>query len=87
MSDFILVDISAEAKVRYKKRVNMKREDYEKYLSICEEWSGDTEEKIAEIAVEYGFFAENEDIEDIDDPENVEFEPVLAKKEITVEDK
>ncbi|HEJ0422214.1 TPA: hypothetical protein SLO72_001270 [Citrobacter koseri] len=87
MSDFILVDISAEAKVRYKKRVNMKREDYEKYLSICEEWSGDTENKIAEIAVKYGFFADGEDIEDTDDPENVEFEPVLSTKDTTTEDK
>lgn len=76
MSDLILIEISAEAKVHYTKRVNMKREDYEKYLAICEEWSGDTEEKIAEIAMEYGFFAETEDIDDINDPENIEFEVI-----------
>lgn len=76
MNDLILIEISAEAKVRYTKRVNMKREDYEKYLALCEKWSGDTEDKIAEIAVEYGFFAEAEDIDDINDPENIEFEVI-----------
>lgn len=87
MSDFILVEISAEAKVHYKKQVNMKREDYEKYLSICEEWSGNIDDKVAEIAVKYGFFADAEDIEDIDDPEDVEFTPVPSTKETTTKDK
>lgn len=87
MSDLILVDISAEAKVHYKKRVSMRREDYEKYLSICEEWSHDTEGELAELVTKYDFFAESEDIEDIDDPEDIEIEPVTDKPQTATEGK
>ncbi|EDX4489652.1 hypothetical protein AHR05_002923 [Salmonella enterica subsp. salamae] len=56
----------------------MKKADYDKYLEVCEEWQSDLEieEQIKEIANKYGFFGDGEDIEDIGEPEDIEFELV-----------
>ncbi|EIA5671479.1 TPA: hypothetical protein SMN72_000687 [Proteus mirabilis] len=74
MSDLITVDISAEAKVYYRRRVRMKQEDYVRYLSICDYGGEDAE--IYEIAEKYHFFADCEDIVRIDEPEDIEFSEV-----------
>ncbi|WP_312685809.1 hypothetical protein [Escherichia coli] len=76
MSHFITVEINAEAKVYYRKRVEMKQEDYDRYLSICNERSYGAEDKIAEIAEKYDFCGDCEDIVSIDNPEDIEFELV-----------
>ncbi|EJI5073111.1 hypothetical protein NE917_003047 [Salmonella enterica] len=56
----------------------MKKADYDKYLQICAECSfaREIEERIREIANKYGFFGDGEDIEDIGEPEDIEFELV-----------
>lgn len=74
-----MVEISAEAKVYYKKQVKMAKADYEKYLAICEEWSGDVDEQISVLAEEYSFFADSDDFADMDAPENIEFRLVINK--------
>lgn len=80
MSNFVLVDIRAESTVRYSKQVNMTREDYEKYLAICKEYPRDIDEQITEMVVNYGFFADADDIEDMDDPVEIEIVPVPDKQ-------
>lgn len=74
MSDLITIDICAEAKVYYRRRVRMKQEDYTRYLSICD-YGGDDDE-LYEIAEKYHFFADCEDIVRIDEPEDIEFNEV-----------
>ncbi|EAP9507712.1 hypothetical protein DY703_14610 [Salmonella enterica] len=78
MSDTVKVIIQAEAAVKFKKTVEMKKADYDKYLEVCEEWQSDleVEGQIKEIANKYGFFGDGEDIEDIGEPEDIEFELV-----------
>lgn len=87
MSELITVDISAESIVRYKKRVNMSRKDYEKYLAICEEHPRDIDNRLLAIAIKYDFEPSHDVIEDIADPEEVEFTLVTDKSQITTGDK
>ncbi|EDS3168025.1 hypothetical protein GRH13_001119 [Salmonella enterica subsp. enterica] len=76
MSDTVKVVIQAEATARFSKIVEMEKADYDKYLQICEEWSStrEVDEQIKEIAFKYDFYGDGEDIEDINEPENIEFE-------------
>ncbi|HFG8719822.1 TPA: hypothetical protein ACGH7G_001415 [Salmonella enterica subsp. enterica serovar Hvittingfoss] len=78
MSDTVKVIIQAKATVKFRKTVEMKKADYDKYLQICAEWSStrEVEEQIKEIAFKYDFAVFDDDIEDIDDPEDIEFELV-----------
>ncbi|EMK8626499.1 hypothetical protein V9M40_003498 [Salmonella enterica subsp. enterica serovar Newport] len=78
MSDTVKVIIQAEATVKFKKTVQMEKADYDKYLQICAEWSSarEVEEQIKEIAFKYNFDGGGDDIEDIDEPEDIEFELV-----------
>ncbi|WP_080246856.1 hypothetical protein [Salmonella enterica] len=78
MSDTVKVIIQAEATVKFKKTVQMEKADYDKYLQICAEWSSarEVEEQIKEIAFRYNFDGGGDDIEDIDEPEDIEFELV-----------
>lgn len=78
MSDTVTVDIRARATAGLSKTVEMEKADYEKYLQICKERSSarDIEEQIKEIALKYDFAVFDDDIEDIDDPEDIEFELV-----------
>ncbi|HEA0272885.1 TPA: hypothetical protein RU621_001329 [Salmonella enterica] len=78
MSDTVKVIIQAEATVKFRKTVEMEKADYDKYLEVCEEWQSDleVEEQIKEIANKYGFFGDGEDIKDIGEPEDIEFELV-----------
>ncbi|MGF3694260.1 hypothetical protein [Salmonella enterica] len=75
MSDTVNVNIQAESTVKFSKTVGMKKADYDKYLEVCEEWQSaqEIEEQIKEIANKYGFFGDGEDIEDIGEPEEIEF--------------
>lgn len=70
------VIITAEAKVKLSKIVEMDENDYKKYLEIIDSSASnrDIEAQIAEIACNYHFGYGN-DIEDMDDPEEVTFEP------------
>lgn len=79
MNDTVKVAIRAEATVRFEKIVEMEKADYDRYLKICEEWpSGrEIEEQIKEIAFKYDFDDSADDINDIDEPEEIEF--VLVK--------
>ena len=83
MSDFVHVEISAEAKVRYEKNVLMSRADYQKYLDICEDSPKDIDDKVKAIAINYGFWANNSDIDGIDDPEYIEFKLIQNKQQNT----
>ncbi|ECU9383715.1 hypothetical protein CKQ16_10225 [Salmonella enterica subsp. enterica serovar Newport] len=76
MSNTVRVDITARAAVEFRKTVEMEKADYDKYLQICAEWSSarEVEEQIKEIALKYNFAVFDDDIEDIDDPEDIEFE-------------
>ncbi|EDL1103720.1 hypothetical protein CPR82_12955 [Salmonella enterica subsp. enterica serovar Typhimurium] len=78
MSNTVSVVITARADVEFRKTVQMEKADYEKYLQICKERSSarDIEEQIKEIALKYDFAVFDDDIEDIDDPEDIEFELV-----------
>ncbi|HAU2964014.1 hypothetical protein NA256_16125 [Salmonella sp. NW805] len=78
MSDTVKVIIQAEATVKFRKTVEMKKADYDKYLQICEEWSSarEVEKQIKEIALKYDFDDGGDDIEDIGEPEDIEFELV-----------
>ncbi|EHL2772124.1 hypothetical protein KCE64_003394 [Salmonella enterica subsp. enterica serovar Hvittingfoss] len=78
MSDTVKVIIQAEATVKFRKTVEMEKADYDKYLQICEEWSStrEVEEQIKEIALKYDFDDGGDDIEDIGEPEDIEFELV-----------
>ncbi|EAA6914955.1 hypothetical protein DRX41_04710 [Salmonella enterica subsp. enterica] len=78
MSDTVKVIIQAEATVKFRKMVEMEKADYDKYLQICKEWSSarEVEEQIKEIAFKYGFDDGSDDIEDIGEPEDIEFELV-----------
>ncbi|ECV5893716.1 hypothetical protein F2K41_09950 [Salmonella enterica subsp. enterica] len=78
MSDTVKVIIQAEATVKFKKTVQMEKADYDKYLQTCAEWSSarEVEEQIKEIAFRYNFDGGGDDIEDIDEPEDIEFELV-----------
>ncbi|EED4923298.1 hypothetical protein WP05_13510 [Salmonella enterica subsp. arizonae] len=78
MSDTVKVIIQAEATVKFKKTVQMEKADYDKYLQICAEWSSarEVEEQIKEIAFKYNFDSGGDDIEDIGEPEDIEFELV-----------
>ncbi|EBH2658016.1 hypothetical protein FKF99_14940 [Salmonella enterica] len=78
MSDTVTVVIQAEATARFSKMVEMEKADYDKYLQICEEWSSthDVDEQIKEIALKYDFAVFDDDIEDIGEPEDIEFELV-----------
>ncbi|EAP7663003.1 hypothetical protein GEM17_21450 [Salmonella enterica] len=78
MSDTVKVIIQAEATVKFKKTVQMEKADYDKYLQICAEWSSarEVEEQIKEIAFRYNFDGGGDDIEDIGEPEDIEFELV-----------
>ncbi|EDX0372936.1 hypothetical protein GTL21_003631 [Salmonella enterica] len=78
MSDTVKVTIQAEATVKFKKTVQMEKADYDKYLQICAEWSSarEVEEQIKEIAFRYNFDGGGDDIEDIGEPEDIEFELV-----------
>ncbi|EED7270585.1 hypothetical protein AIT68_005367 [Salmonella enterica subsp. salamae] len=78
MSDTVKVIIQAEATVKFKKTVQMEKADYDKYLQICAEWSStrEVEEQIKEIAFKYNFDGGGDDIEDIGEPEDIEFELV-----------
>ncbi|EAO3630692.1 hypothetical protein F8789_13625 [Salmonella enterica] len=78
MNDTVKVVIRAEATVRFRKTVEMDKADYDKYLQICEEWSSarEVDEQIKEIALKYGFDGGGDDIEEIGEPEETEFELV-----------
>ncbi|EOG2868155.1 hypothetical protein ACK840_000255 [Salmonella enterica] len=78
MNDTVKVAIRAEATVRFEKIVEMEKSDYDRYLKICEEWpSGrEVEEQIKEIAFKYDFDDGADDINDIGEPEEIEFELV-----------
>ncbi|EAY1319550.1 hypothetical protein O0466_000758 [Salmonella enterica] len=78
MSDTVTVDIRARATARYSKIVEMEKADYDKYLQICAEWSSarEVEEQIKEIALKYDFVVFDDNIEDIGEPEDIEFELV-----------
>ncbi|EGC5694152.1 hypothetical protein H9S13_001152 [Salmonella enterica] len=78
MKETVKVVIRAEATARFSKTVEMDKADYDKYLQICEEWSSarEVEEKIKEIALKYDFDGGGDDIEEIDEPEETEFELV-----------
>lgn len=78
MSNTVSVVITARADVEFRKTVQMEKADYEKYLQICKErsFARDIEEQIKEIALKYDFAVFDDDIEDIDDPEDIEFELV-----------
>ncbi|EAS0531585.1 hypothetical protein JOU96_004526 [Salmonella enterica] len=78
MKETVKVVIRAEATARFSKTVEMDKADYDKYLQICEEWSSarEVEEQIKEIALKYDFDGGGDDIEDIDEPEETEFELV-----------
>ncbi|ECA5248057.1 hypothetical protein ELS07_05525 [Salmonella enterica subsp. enterica serovar Lomalinda] len=78
MSDTVKVIIQAEAAVKFKKTVEMKKADYDKYLEVCEEWQSDqeVEEQIKEIALKYDFDDGSDDIDDIGMPDYIEFELV-----------
>ncbi|EAQ4376636.1 hypothetical protein E9973_06300 [Salmonella enterica] len=78
MNDTVKVVITARSAVEFRKTVVMKKADYDLYLKICEEWSSASEvdEQIKEIALKYGFDGGGDDIEDIDEPEDIEFELV-----------
>ncbi|EBK1011015.1 hypothetical protein L2D25_15290 [Salmonella enterica subsp. enterica serovar Muenchen] len=78
MNDTVKVAIRAEATVRFEKIVEMEKADYDRYLKICEEWSSgrEVEEQIKEIAFKYDFDGGGDDIDDIGEPEEIEFELV-----------
>ncbi|EAO5523858.1 hypothetical protein G3755_004072 [Salmonella enterica] len=78
MSNTVRVVITARATAKFSKTVQMEKTDYDKYLQICAEWSStrEVEEQIKEIAFKYDFAVFDDDIEDIDDPEYIEFELV-----------
>ncbi|END2760272.1 hypothetical protein ABLZ23_002320 [Salmonella enterica] len=78
MNDTVKVAIRAEATVRFEKIVEMGKADYDRYLKICEEWSSgrEVEEQIKEIAFKYDFDDVADDINDIGEPEEIEFELV-----------
>ncbi|WP_431222235.1 hypothetical protein ACQ86O_17935 [Serratia sp. L9] len=72
----VKVNITATSTVRYSKTVEMNEVDYERYLAIChsEMNSREIDEEVKEIAVKYGFEPCDDQIEDIDDPEDIEFD-------------
>lgn len=76
MSNTVSVVITARADVEFRKTVQMEKADYDKYLQICAERSSDreVEEQIKEIALKYDFVVFDDDIEDIGEPEDIEFE-------------
>ncbi|ECG5643202.1 hypothetical protein E1K64_15780 [Salmonella enterica subsp. enterica serovar Poona] len=78
MSNTVEVVITARSAVEFRKTVQMEKVDYDKYLQICKERSSvrEVEEQIKEIALKYDFAVFDDDIEDIDDPEDIEFELV-----------
>ncbi|HCJ1778886.1 TPA: hypothetical protein NQQ36_004653 [Salmonella enterica] len=78
MNDTVKVAIRAEATVRFEKIVEMEKADYGRYLKICEEWSSgrEVDEQIKEIAFKYGFDDGADNIDDIGEPEEIEFELV-----------
>ncbi|EAZ4078289.1 hypothetical protein B9W89_14395 [Salmonella enterica] len=78
MNDTVKVVITARSAVEFRKTVVMKKADYDLYLKICEEWSSarEVEEQIKEIAFKYGFDGDGDNIEDIGEPEDIEFELV-----------
>lgn len=78
MNDAVKVVISARATVRFRKIVEMEKADYDRYLRICEEWSSgrEVEKQIKEIAFKYDFDGGGDDIDDIGEPEEIEFELV-----------
>ncbi|OQM40542.1 hypothetical protein [Citrobacter braakii] len=78
MSNTVSVVITARADVEFRKTVQMEKADYDKYLQICAEWSSarEVEEQIKEIALKYDFVVFDDDIEDISEPEDIEFELV-----------
>ncbi|EIJ4205249.1 hypothetical protein LI513_002792 [Salmonella enterica] len=78
MNDTVKVVITARSTVEFRKTVEMDKADYDKYLQICEEWSSarEVDEQIKEIALKYDFDGGGDDIEDIDEPEETEFELV-----------
>ncbi|ELI0559712.1 hypothetical protein Q8U35_004547 [Salmonella enterica] len=78
MNDTVKVVITARSTVEFRKTVEMDKADYDKYLQICEEWSSarEVDEQIKEIAFKYDFDGGGDDIEDIDEPEDIEFELV-----------
>ncbi|ECL8857220.1 hypothetical protein FTZ77_08175 [Salmonella enterica] len=78
MKETVKVVIRAEATARFSKTEEMDKADYDKYLQICEEWSSarEVEEQIKEIALKYDFDGGGDDIEEIGEPEETEFELV-----------
>lgn len=78
MSNTVRVVITARATAKFSKTVQMEKADYDKYLQICAEWSStrEVEEQIKEIALKYDFDDGGDDIEDIGEPEDIEFELV-----------
>ncbi|EAS1877700.1 hypothetical protein AIP78_00980 [Salmonella enterica] len=78
MNDTVKVVITARSAVEFRKTVVMKKADYDLYLKICEVWSSarEVEEQIKEIAFKYGFDGDGDNIEDIGEPEETEFELV-----------
>ncbi|EIX3650960.1 hypothetical protein MKB21_001461 [Salmonella enterica] len=78
MNDTVKVVITARSTVEFRKTVEMDKADYDKYLQICEEWlsAREVDEQIKEIALKYDFDGGGDDIEDIDEPEDIEFELV-----------
>lgn len=78
MGEKLKVNITASATVRYSKIVEMEKDDYDFYLENCRtqnDWR-ELDKSIEEIAFKYGFDPSIDNIEDIDDPEDIEFEVV-----------
>ncbi len=78
MGEKLKVNITASATVRYSKTVEMEKDDYDFYLEICRTQNNGREldRSIEEIAFKYGFEPSIDNIEDADDPEDIEFEVI-----------
>ncbi|EJC0849747.1 hypothetical protein M8W91_002777 [Salmonella enterica] len=79
MSDTVKVVITANATVLLRKTVEMKQADYALYRTICNKegvTSIEIDHVANEIAIKCGVYYNKSDIEDIDTPEDIEFELV-----------
>lgn len=75
MNRVITVRINGEATVRYEKIVEMKVEDYSRYLALMKSNKSFFEigETINDIARDYNFYGGVDDIVDMDEPGEIEF--------------
>ncbi|KFK92754.1 MULTISPECIES: hypothetical protein [unclassified Serratia (in: enterobacteria)] len=72
------INITATATVRYSKTVEMEEADYKRYLTICDSdlSSREIDQEVTELAIKYGFEPCDDQIEDINDPEDIEFDVI-----------